>query len=124
VPATAWWGSVVVGLLACAILLANNVRDVHGDAAHGKRTLAVRIGDRPARRVYIGCLAGAAVAVVGAAFEAPWALLALATFPLAVHAGRAMLNARGPQQLVGVLVATARLELVTAALFAAGIWVS
>jgi 1,4-dihydroxy-2-naphthoate polyprenyltransferase len=124
VPATAWWGSVVVGLLACAILLANNVRDVHGDAAHGKRTLAVRIGERRARRAYVGCLAGAVVAVIGASFDAPWALLALATVPLAVHTGRAMLDAQGPQQLVGVLVATARLELVTAALFAAGLWVS
>ena len=31
IPATAWWGSLVVGLLACAILLANNVRDIAGD---------------------------------------------------------------------------------------------
>ena len=44
VPAAAWWGSLVVGLLACAILLANNVRDVPTDTVSGKRTLAVRIG--------------------------------------------------------------------------------
>jgi 1,4-dihydroxy-2-naphthoate octaprenyltransferase len=124
VPVTAWWGSVVVGLLACAILLANNVRDVEGDAASGKRTIAVRVGERRARGVYVGCLAGAALAVVGASFDAPWALLALATIPLAVHAARAMLEARGPEQLVGVLLATARLELVTAVLLAVGLWVS
>jgi len=42
------WGALVVGLLACAILLANNVRDVSTDTATGKRTLAVRMGDRTA----------------------------------------------------------------------------
>jgi 1,4-dihydroxy-2-naphthoate octaprenyltransferase len=124
IPATAWWGSVVVGLLACAILLANNVRDVTGDAASGKRTLVVRIGERRARVLYVACLAGAALAVVGAALDAPWALLALAATPLAVAAGRAMLVARGPVQLVGVLVATARLEIVTAVLLGVGLWVS
>src|ERR1044071_4280814 len=41
VPAAAWWGSLVVGVLACAILLAHNVRDVPTDAVTGKRTLAV-----------------------------------------------------------------------------------
>ena len=51
VPGAAWWGSLVVGLLACAILLANNVRDVPTDTASGKRTLAVRVGAPTARRV-------------------------------------------------------------------------
>jgi 1,4-dihydroxy-2-naphthoate octaprenyltransferase len=124
VPATAWWGSIGIGLLACAILLANNVRDVHSDAATGKRTLAVRVGERRARWLYVGCLAGAAVAIVGASIDAPWALLALAVVPLAVRASRTMLDAREPQELVGVLVATARLELVTAVLLAIGLWVS
>ena len=44
VPSAAWWGSLVVGLLACAILVANNVRDIPTDAVTGKRTLAVRVG--------------------------------------------------------------------------------
>jgi 1,4-dihydroxy-2-naphthoate octaprenyltransferase len=124
VPATAWWGSVVVGLLACAILLANNVRDVAGDRGAGKRTLVVRIGERRGRLLYLGCLGGAQLAVVGAALDAPWALLALAAMPLAALAARAMLLAREPMELVAVLVATARLELVTAALLAVGLWVS
>ena len=49
-PGAAWWGSLVVGLLACAILLANNVRDVPTDTVAGKRTLAVRVGVPTARR--------------------------------------------------------------------------
>ena len=55
VPGAAWWGSLVVGLLACAILVANNVRDIPTDAVTGKRTLAVRVGRQgrapPVRRV-------------------------------------------------------------------------
>src|ERR1700704_153977 len=65
VPATAWWGSLAVGLLACAVLLANNIRDVDTDRAAGKRTLAVRIGARRARALFVGCVAGAFVAVAG-----------------------------------------------------------
>ena len=46
VPAAAWWGGVVMGLLAVAVLVANNLRDIPTDEASGKRTLAVRLGDR------------------------------------------------------------------------------
>src|SRR5438093_3312369 len=53
VPGSAWWGSLVVGLLACAILLANNVRDVPTDTVAGKRTLAARVGVPPARRLVV-----------------------------------------------------------------------
>ena len=53
VPATAWWGALVVGLPACAILLANNVRDVDTDRVTGKRTLAVRVGAARARALYV-----------------------------------------------------------------------
>ena len=60
--------SVGVGLLAVAILVANNLRDIPGDTEHGKRTLAVRLGDAGTRRLYVGCLGGAyaVAAVVGA----------------------------------------------------------
>ena len=49
VPAAAWWGGVVMGLLAVAVLVANNLRDIPTDEAGGKRTLAVRLGDRRTR---------------------------------------------------------------------------
>ena len=61
VPGAAWWGALVVGLLACAILLANNVRDVPTDTVSGKRTLAVLLGDRTARRMFVACYVGSFV---------------------------------------------------------------
>jgi len=46
VPDEAWFGAVGVGLLACAVLLANNLRDIDQDRVAGKRTLTVLIGRR------------------------------------------------------------------------------
>jgi len=46
VPQEAWLGAVGAGLLACAVLLANNLRDIDQDRVAGKRTLTVRIGKR------------------------------------------------------------------------------
>jgi 1,4-dihydroxy-2-naphthoate polyprenyltransferase len=59
VPASSWWCGVTMGLLAVAILEANNIRDIETDAAAGKRTLAVRIGDRHARALYGTLVIGA-----------------------------------------------------------------
>jgi 1,4-dihydroxy-2-naphthoate octaprenyltransferase len=124
IPAAAWWGSLVVGLLACAILLANNIRDVRGDAVAAKRTLAVRIGDRAARRCFVGCVAGSFAAVVAIGIERPWALLALGAIPMAVVPVRGVLTASTPPELVRVLVATARLEVVVALALGAGLCLS
>jgi 1,4-dihydroxy-2-naphthoate polyprenyltransferase len=124
VPAAAWWGSLVVGLLACGILLANNVRDVATDAATGKRTLAVRIGAARSRRLYVGCLFVAFAAVIPIGLDFTGALLALIAAPLAVVPARLVLTRTDPPSLVRALVATARLELVVAVLLAVGLAVS
>src|SRR6266699_2387805 len=78
VPAGAWWGAVAVGLLACAILLANNIRDVDTDRATGKRTLPVLVGAPAARGLFVACSAGAFVAVAAVGVLYPPALIALA----------------------------------------------
>jgi 1,4-dihydroxy-2-naphthoate octaprenyltransferase len=124
VPSVAWWGSVTMGLLACALLLANNVRDVSTDAAAGKRTLAVRVGATRARWLYSACITGAFAAVVPMGVEHPPALVALAALPLAIQPLRLVMTATSPPELVAALLATARLQLVVAALVAIGLCVS
>jgi 1,4-dihydroxy-2-naphthoate polyprenyltransferase len=121
VPATAWWGSLAVGLLACAILLANNIRDVDGDRAAGKRTLAVRTGVRTARALFAACVGVAFLAVVAVGVLEPPALIALAAIPLAVVPIRLVATRTDPPSLVAALVGTARLQLAVAVLLTLGL---
>src|SRR5262249_35679552 len=122
-------GGAVVGLLACAILLANNIRDVRTDAVTGKRTLArrARAHRGPPRPRGLSAARGAAASPGGAALGLvrPPALLALAAVPLAWRPARAILDDTAPPpRLVGALIGTARLELVTGLLLALGLALS
>jgi 1,4-dihydroxy-2-naphthoate octaprenyltransferase len=131
VPIAAWWASVPMGLLAVAILVANNLRDIPTDAVAGKRTLAVRLGERRTRRFYRLCISGAFVAVLvavivdaidrGSGLPA-WSLLAFGAAVAAVEPMRAIGRASG-RALIGVLVGTARLQIVFGVLLALGLWV-
>lgn len=114
-PPPAGYAAVGVGALACAILVANNLRDVPTDRVAGKRTLAVRLGEDRTRAAYLLLLGVAAVALVATAVATtPWALLGAAYL---VPAGRALgvvrAGATGPE-LVPVLALTGVAELVYA----------
>jgi 1,4-dihydroxy-2-naphthoate polyprenyltransferase len=131
VPNAAWWASVPMGLLAVAILVANNLRDIPTDAAAGKRTLAVRLGEHRTRRFYRLCVPGAFAAVVaGVVVDAidrgtglpAWSLLAVGAVPAAVESVREIGQARG-RALIGALVGTARLQIVFGVLLALGLWI-
>ena len=116
-----WWSCVPVGLLATALLEANNLRDVGGDAATGKRTLAVRLGARRARWLYVGSFAGVAAGIALVAVVRPWALLALAGLALAVRPSRAVLAGAEGRDLLPVLGGTGKVQLMVGALLAVGI---
>jgi 1,4-dihydroxy-2-naphthoate octaprenyltransferase len=115
VPAEAWWCGAALGFLAVAILVANNLRDIPTDEAGGKRTLAVRIGDRATRRLYratviaafatiaIGVLVD--IAVEGAGLP-QWALFGLAAWVLAIRPMEVAGSATG-RALIPVLTGTA-----------------
>ena len=118
-PAVA--GAVAVGLLACAILVANNLRDVPTDAVAGKLTLAVRIGAAATRRLYAALVTLPLIAAVAVAPWHPWALLALGSAPAAVPPLRAVLGGAGGRDLLPVLRDTGRLELVYAVLLGIGL---
>lgn len=108
----AWVGAVSVGMLACALLMANNLRDIPTDALVGKRTLAVRLGDRLARRAYAGLvILPVLLGGIVCAFASPWTLLVLLLLaPAVVLAVTVLLGARG-RALVPVLAGTGMLEL-------------
>lgn len=104
---------LAVGLLACAILVANNLRDIPGDAAVGKRTLAVRLGEGRTRLLYVGTLACAGLATIAVGLmSTPLACVALLALLLGVPAVRTVMSgARGPA-LIAALKQTGVLLLV------------
>ncbi len=129
VPAAAWWCGTVLGLLAVAILVANNLRDIPTDAASGKRTAAVRLGDRRTRTLYRSCVVAAfATIVLGVvAFIVDerigitqWGLLGLAGWIPAIRPMEAVGVATGPE-LVSVLSGTAVVHAATGLLLALGL---
>jgi 1,4-dihydroxy-2-naphthoate octaprenyltransferase len=119
--------SVPVGLLASAILVVNNVRDVDTDRRAGKMTLAVRLGRLRARRLYAAMLvlAFVAPAVVWAAGGlSAWILLALLALPLAPPLVRTVGTRTDGASLNGALAGTGRLLAVYSLLLSAGILLS
>lgn len=113
--------SVVVGCLACALLAVNNLRDIDGDNAVGKRTLAVRLGDSGARIFYVGLYLVALIATIGMALNRPTILLGL--IGLATGAQPVLKVRRGAtgNELVKVLVMTGRTQILTAVTLSLGI---
>jgi 1,4-dihydroxy-2-naphthoate polyprenyltransferase len=113
--------AIPVGLLAVALLVVNNLRDIPGDSVAGKRTLAVRLGDQRTRALYVGCVMLAVASVVDVAFVRVGALLGLAALPFAVAPVRRVAQGAVGRQLVAVLGETGRLQLALGVLFALGI---
>jgi 1,4-dihydroxy-2-naphthoate octaprenyltransferase len=111
---------VVIGALACAILVANNLRDVHTDVDAGKRTLAVRLGETRTRQLYVwlGLAAWAGVAACGVA--TPWALAGLIGLIPWVPALRAVRGGASGLALIPVLQQTGVAELLASIGLAVG----
>jgi 1,4-dihydroxy-2-naphthoate octaprenyltransferase len=113
---------VAIGALACAILVANNLRDIAGDSRAGKRTLATRLGPHRTRLLYAGLAGLAAVALTGvAALTSAWALLGLGGLLLLAPALRTVLSAGQGPALIAVLRTTGLAELLSAVGLAAGL---
>jgi 1,4-dihydroxy-2-naphthoate polyprenyltransferase len=117
-PVESWIFGCVAGFLACALLVTNNLRDIPGDAAVGKRTLAVRIGSRHTRHLFVALLGASFLAIVISGFVRPGAFLGLVSVPLAVRPARRILSGADGRDLIAVLGETGRVQI------AAGITVS
>jgi 1,4-dihydroxy-2-naphthoate octaprenyltransferase len=96
-------GAVGVGLLSCAVLVTNNLRDIPTDTEAGKRTLAVRLGDGGTRRLYAALqVVPMLLSLVGALIH-PGVLLGLLAAPLAWSPIRRVLSGAGGRDLIPVL---------------------
>jgi 1,4-dihydroxy-2-naphthoate polyprenyltransferase len=116
-----WAAAAAIGLLACALLVVNNLRDIPTDSESGKRTLAVVLGDHRTRLLYTVCILVPFLVVVGLAPARPLSLLALAALPLALPPVRQVRDGATGSSLVAALGQTGRLELAYGILLALGV---
>ena len=103
--------AIPAGLLSCALLMINNLRDIGSDAEVGKRTLAVRLGDRRSRAVYIASLLLPFVAALALTPARPLAALTVAALPLTVGPIRIVRSGAVGPALIKALGQTGRLQL-------------
>jgi 1,4-dihydroxy-2-naphthoate polyprenyltransferase len=114
-PMSAWLLAIPIGLVAAAILVANNLRDLPTDAATGKRTLAVLIGDRGTRSLYVVLLAAALTMVAAFSLGGLTPIGTLAGIAAAAPAflpARTVLRGATGRELIGALIGTGRTHLV------------
>jgi 1,4-dihydroxy-2-naphthoate octaprenyltransferase len=113
--------SIPMGALSCAILAINNLRDRPKDELVGKLTVAVRIGDRKARFMYVALLALAHIAAIATLI--PTTLLTLLALPMSLSISRQVLSAISGKELIPVLGKTGKLQMIFAILLAVGLWI-
>jgi 1,4-dihydroxy-2-naphthoate octaprenyltransferase len=119
-----WLGlaaSVPAGLLSCALLMINNLRDIKSDPLSGKRTLAVRIGDARSRIVYMLFVLVPFVFALATAVARPYALLTLLALPLAAPPLRIVRDGATGPALIAALGQTSRLQIAFGLTFTIGL---
>lgn len=119
-----WLGllaSIPAGLLSCALLMINNLRDIRSDIEAGKRTLAVRMGDPRSRVAYISLLLMPFVAAAAISPVRPFALLMLLALPLVIAPLRAVRGGATGPALITTLGQTGRLQLAFGLAFTVGL---
>ena len=121
---TGFIASHVVGALACALLAVNNLRDIDGDTLAGKRTLAVRLGDKKARSFFISLFVLALLAILVLALSYPLALIGLVGLSSAVTSIKRVRSGAVGGELISVLSMTGRTQILTAITISIGLILS
>lgn len=112
ITALAWQLGVAVGALACALLVTNNLRDIPTDREVGKKTLAVRLGDARTRTLFVALVVGGVLVGAGAVWERPLAAFIAVVLLVAIEPVRRVRAGAAGRDLIAVLGATARVQLV------------
>jgi 1,4-dihydroxy-2-naphthoate octaprenyltransferase len=113
--------AIPAGLLSCALLMINNLRDIDSDAEVGKRTLAVMLGDARSRTVYVASLLVSFAVALAMTPARPLAALTVIALPLAVGPIRAVRSGASGRALITALGQTGRLQLVFGAALTVGL---
>ena len=113
--------SIAVGSLACALLVVNNLRDIPGDTLVGKRTLAVRLGDQRTRQMYYLLVLVSGLAIILMAVDSPTTLIGLLGLLAAGPAIRKVAQGAVGKELIDVLGATGRTQILTAVALSIGL---
>ena len=122
---TGWWASVGVGAFACALLVINNLRDIPGDTAVGKKTLAVKLGDIKTRLFFTGLVFLAAVVVcVTAVTAGAVSLLGFAGIVAARPALRLVAGGAQGRDLIPVLGIVGKAQMIFGATYGAGLTIA
>ena len=116
--------SIPIGFLACALLTINNLRDIPSDHLVGKRTLAVVLGEHRTRTLYYALIFGAYFSALALSTWRAGAAMALLTTALLVDPLRKVRLGATGKELIPVLVATARIQLLFGLLLAMGLAVT
>lgn len=118
--------SIPMGLLAAAILVVNNLRDIPTDRAADKNTLAVALGPDRTVTLYRSLIFTSFffLPAISLRVSSPWPLVAAIALVFAIRPLRQVRATADPPTLIGVLGATARLQLAFAVLLALGVWIS
>ena len=106
--------AIPVGAHSCAILAINNLRDLPQDALSGKRTMAVRIGDKNTRRFFVILLATAQILAIGTSAITQSAFISALCLPLTFLISKEVLAGAAGKELISVLTKTAKLQLLMA----------
>ena len=116
--------SFPIGAFACAILVMNNLRDRAKDLEVGKNTLAVRLGDRATRILYLSLLMSGGLIGALTAISRPWALLVIITLPVSISLAVKVLKGAGGRDLIPLLQRTALIQLLFAFIYSVGLAIS
>ncbi|MDR1530189.1 MAG: 1,4-dihydroxy-2-naphthoate octaprenyltransferase [Burkholderiales bacterium] len=118
--AAAWLLSVIIGLLAAAVLLVNNYRDAEHDRNTGRRTLVVVLGKRHTRRLYAAMVFLPFILLLPLTAISPLLLLPMLALPLAIQTYRALGTTSSGSMFNTIMLRTVQLEALFGLLFCIG----
>ena len=111
-----FFASIPMGSLSCALLAINNLRDRVEDEKVGKKTLAVRIGDKGSRFYFVALILSSYLFAFFAGQL--WAALTLLTLPISLPLARKVLGGTTGRALIPLLASTGKLQILFALFFA------